>query len=166
MRLLRRHREVDQAEADLDPAGEDRGDALGLHHTGQEDADAVGPIGLDAGQLDAGLLQTLLDHGDGIFDEFVQPRGGCRIGRHEPDQSVAVGHGECMRRQSFRGRRELARELLAALDVGNLQLNAAVADRKTGEGDLALAQVLVDVVAQIRDYALAQAIGVHLVDDA
>ncbi|GAA0002854.1 hypothetical protein BRDID11002_28550 [Bradyrhizobium diazoefficiens] len=39
--LLRRHREVDQAEADLDLGGEDSGHLLGLHHAGQEDPDAV-----------------------------------------------------------------------------------------------------------------------------
>ncbi|GAA0002855.1 hypothetical protein BRDID11002_28560 [Bradyrhizobium diazoefficiens] len=61
-------------------------------------------VRLDAGEPDAGILEALLDHGDGVFDEIAQPRGGCCIGGREPDQSVAaVDHGERMRWQSLRG---------------------------------------------------------------
>ncbi|MGY3549728.1 hypothetical protein ACVW0W_005495 [Bradyrhizobium sp. USDA 4469] len=167
LRLLRRHRNIDRPEADLDLPREDRGDTVGVGDARQEDADPVGALRGDADRLYAGVLETLLDHGDGVFDEVVQPRGGCRIGRREPDCSVAaIGHGYQARWQPLCGGGELARKLLAIFGVGDLQLDAAIADRKVGEGDMPGMQGAVNVVAQIRDDALAQAVAVHAVDDA
>ncbi len=71
---------------------EHRSQPFGILDTGQHDADAVGPVGLQPGLRDAIVAQALIDHLHGLLDQLAPALSESLLRQSEPHQPIpAVG---------------------------------------------------------------------------